>query len=68
MAVYKLDSGRFVVATYNDRACQYQSSDRKAPWQGYCCSYAPTLERLVSDCGIRTYARRADAFRADGDE
>jgi hypothetical protein len=69
---HKLESGRWIVAYWNRRDQQWQSSDlcassRRAQGTGYCYTYSRTLERLVGE-GIKTYPTRAKAIRAAASE
>lgn len=65
--IYKLNNGRYIVASYDDRNHQYQSSNIRPGYSGmgqaYCYSYARNLEQLAR-IGIKTYATRAAARRA----
>lgn len=62
--IHTLKSGRFIVAHWNERTAQWQSSDiGSEPFQGYCYTYARTLEGLAAE-GIKTYATRSAAAEA----
>lgn len=61
--VQQLDSGRWIVAEYNEMHCQWQSSDLRNPWQGYCYTFGRSLQALVNN-GIKTYKHKSSAYRA----
>lgn len=66
--VHKLDSGRWVVATWNARNQKYESTDlsprfaKANPSALYC--YARTLDALVRHGDVRTYRSALDAVRS----
>jgi hypothetical protein len=62
--IHQMKSGRWIVATWDERGSQWRSSNiGTAPFQGYCYTSARSLEGLAM-LGIRTYAKRSSAERA----
>lgn len=63
--VHALGDGRWVIARWDSRACQYTSGDRanipESERNSYCYTYSRTIPGLVG-AGIRTYRTRLEAL------
>ncbi len=68
LGAQKLDSGRYVIGRWNERAAQWQGVIRPSPWPGYQFSFARTAEGLareIGDISAATLRRRAKKVAAD---
>lgn len=60
----QLNDGRWIVAQYDARRAQYQSSDMQHPDRNFAYAFSRSLEGLA-EYGVRTYSSPVDALRAN---
>ena len=66
MELYKTESGRYIIAAYDERNARYQTSTTPIYYKrtGLHTAFARTIDRLAEVSGVQTYSTKAAAKKA----